>query len=96
MRMVEAIRAERPTWSVMRMERDEHGTEDGFLESGVFWDESQAVVEQERLERLNADPKSRYVVIEATASVVYPSDESPPWVSDPERLKRRGYEQSIE
>jgi hypothetical protein len=96
MRIVDAIRAERPTWLVMRMERDEQGIEDGFLESGLFWDESQAVAEQERLESLNADPKARYVVIEATASVVYPSDESPPWVSDPERLARRGYEQSTE
>jgi hypothetical protein len=96
MRMVKAIRAERPTWFVMRMERDEHGTEDGFLEPGFFWHEAEAFAERERLERLNADPEARYVVIDATASVVYPDDESPPWVSDPDRLKKRGYELSDE
>jgi hypothetical protein len=30
--------------------------------------------------------------MEDIATVVYPADELPPWVDDPDRLKRRGYE----
>ena len=32
-----------------------------------------------------------YVVIESETTVVYPSDESPPWILDPSRFKKRGH-----
>ena len=89
---VKARRETRPSWSVMRLNRDENGIEDGSLEAGFFWDDSLAETERERLEGLNADPAVRYVVIEAAASVVYPDDESPPWVAGLD-WKKRGYEQ---
>jgi hypothetical protein len=88
---VKAMRETRSMWSVMRLERDENGMEDGFLAARFVWNESQAVAERERLQGLNADSAVRYVVIEGASSVVYPDDESPPWVADLD-WKKRGHE----
>jgi hypothetical protein len=58
----------------------------------MFWERALAVEERERLTRLNDAAAVHYEVIETTATVVYLDDESPPWVADPDRLKKRGYE----
>lgn len=90
---MDAIREARPVWFLMRFERDEFGRDDECAEVGMFWAEARAVDERERLTQLNADAAIHYEIAEATTTVVYPDDESPPWVTDPDRLKKRGYEQ---
>jgi hypothetical protein len=89
---VEGIRETRPVWTVFRIGQDEHGRDDSFVEIASFWDRAEAVAERERLNGANADVAVYYEVIEAEATVVYPADESPPWVHDPDRLRKRGYE----
>jgi hypothetical protein len=76
----------------MRFERDEEGRDDDCVEVGTFWEESSAVAEQDRLAALEANPAVHYEVVATEATVVYPDDESSPWVSDPDRWKKRGYE----
>jgi hypothetical protein len=41
---------------------------------------------------LQTDLTIRYEALMIEATVVHPADESPPWVPDPDRLRRRGYE----
>jgi len=89
---MKGIRATRPLWTVFRMERDEFGQDDGAHEAGRFWTEEEALAEQRRLTKENSDPRSYFIAIEVEATVVYPDDEEPPWVDDPDRLKKRGWE----
>jgi hypothetical protein len=90
---VKGIRETRTLWTVMRVEQDEDGRDDGCVRVGSFWEEPLAVAEQQLLEAANSDPTVRHEVIASEPTVVYPADESPPWVPDPDRLKRRGYEE---
>lgn len=48
--------------------------------------------ERSRLASTNDDADVVYEIVGGTAHGVYPEDESPPWVDDPERLRKRGYE----
>jgi hypothetical protein len=89
---MKAIRETRPQWLVMRFERDEHGLDDDCKELASFWERPQAIAERERLARLNTNPPAHYEVIEVEVTVAFPDDEPPPWVSDPDRWKKRGYE----
>jgi len=86
------VRESHPVWTVARIERDENGLDDGCFECASFWHETEAIAERDRLEAANTDQSSRYVIIQSMATVAYPSDELPPWVEDPDRLSRRGYE----
>ena len=93
---MEAVRETRPIWLLMRMERDEFGQDDDCAEVGMFWERAPAVEERDRLTKLNDAPAVHYEIVRATTTIVYPDDESPPWVPDPERWKKRGYEQPPE
>ena len=86
------IRESHLLWTVARIERDENGLDDGYVECASFWHQSHAIAERDRLEAANKDESFYCVIDESTATVVYPSDELPPWIEDPGRLKRRGYE----
>jgi hypothetical protein len=90
--IVEGIRETRPVWTVFRFGQDGHGRTDSAVEIASFWDQAEALAERERLSAANTDVAVSYEVIEAEATVVYPADEPPPWVHDPDRLRRRGYE----
>jgi hypothetical protein len=68
------------------------GEDESFLEAGAFWSEEEAQSECERLQGLQTDLTIRYEALMIEATVVHPADESPPWVPDPDRLRRRGYE----
>ena len=92
MKRVQGIRETRPVWWVMRFERDEHGLADDAKEVARCWNRSEADAERDRLAGANADAAVHYEVIEVEATFVYPEDESPPWISDPDRWKKRGYE----
>ena len=74
------------------MERDEHGRDDGAYICSEYWSEGGAAGERDRLDAANTDENSYFVVMEDTATVVYPADELPPWVDDRDRLRKRGYE----
>jgi hypothetical protein len=89
---MKSIRASHPIWEVARIERDKDGRDDGYVVCGLHWNEADAAVERDRLERENTDDSFYFVVAEETVTVAYPADEHPPWVDDPDRLKRRGYE----
>jgi hypothetical protein len=89
---MEGIRFRRPTWTVYRIWTDEDGIDDAIKDMGLFWGEENAVEEAARLNEANEDPDIRFEVIEHVTTGIYPADESPPWVPDPERLARRGYE----
>jgi hypothetical protein len=89
---MESIRASHPIWEVARVERDDDGRDDGYVACASFWNEADATAERDRLERVNTDESNYFVVVEDIVTVVYPADEEPPWVDDPDRLKRRGYE----
>lgn len=89
---MEGVRAAHPAWLIQRVEVDERGYDESFLEAGAFWSEEEARSECERLQRLQSDPTTRYEPLMAEGTVVYPADESPPWVPDPDRLRKRGYE----
>ncbi len=89
---VEGIRETRPLWLVVRFERDDYGLDDNSVDIASFWDRAEALAERDRLESTNIDPTAHHEIIEAEATVVYPSDEAPPWVPDADRLKKRGYE----
>ena len=84
----------RPVWLVVRSERDEHRLDDDQEEVASYWERPLAIAERERLTRLNTEPAAHYEVIEVEATVVYPDDERPPWASDPDLRKKRGYEQA--
>ncbi len=86
------IRYTRPVWLLMRFELDEDGRDDDCVEIGSFWERAEAVAERERLAALVESPSVHYELIETEATGVYPDDESPPWISDPDRWKKRGYE----
>ena len=90
---VDGIRASHPLWIVYRVEEDSDGRTDGVVDCGSFWTEAEAVTERDRLQTATTEERLTYEVIENVATVVYPADEPPPWVADPDRLKRRGYEQ---
>jgi hypothetical protein len=92
MSVMEGIRYRRASWIVWRFWKDDDGRTDDAKVIGGFWNESEAVAEASRLNESNTDPAVWYEVIETEASGVYPADENPPWVPDPERLTRRGYE----
>lgn len=77
----------------MRFWKDEDGRDDDAKNVGHFWNEPEAVAEAGRLNESNDDPAVRFEIIEVESSGIYPADENPPWVPDPERLIRRGYEQ---
>ncbi len=85
-------RESHPIWIVARIEQDERGLDDGYVDCGSFWNEADAIAERDRLDAENTDPAARFVVDRNIATAVYPSDELPPWIDDPDRLKRRGYE----
>jgi len=85
-------RAQRDQWTVFEMERDEDGRDDGAIFIKSYWHESEARSECNRLSAMCVDESRHYVVIKNEVSVVYPSDESPPWVPHPDRLKKRGWE----
>jgi hypothetical protein len=89
---VDGTRETRPMWMVMRFKRDERGIDDNWVQVGSFWNETQALTEQAKLDSLSDDPSVHHEVIRTEATVVYPADESPPWVADPDRLAKRGYE----
>ena len=92
MRSVDAIRATHPAWHICRVEADERGEDEFFMEGGTFWSEAEARSECARLQQIQTNPAVRYEALVAEATVVYPADETPPWVPDPDRLRRRGYE----
>jgi hypothetical protein len=50
------------------------------------------MAERERLNAMSGGSEVHHEVVTAEATVVYPADELPPWMHDPDRLKRRGYE----
>jgi hypothetical protein len=77
---------------VTRFWEDADGLTDDAKEIASFWNQREAAAEANRLNHSNTDPAVWYEVIEAEVSGVYPADEKPPWVRDPERLIRRGYE----
>jgi len=89
---VKGIPYRRPEWVVWRFWKDADGVTDDAKDSGRFWDRSEAVAEANRRNDANTDPAVWYEVIESEATGVYPADEKPPWVPDPGRLRRRGYE----
>lgn len=89
---VKGIRYRRPRWIVMRFWKDEDGRTDDAKDIGHFWNQPEAVAEANHLNDANDDPAVWFEVIEVEASGIYPADENPPWVPDPERLIRRGYE----
>jgi hypothetical protein len=89
---MESIRASHLHWEVARIERDKDGRDDGYVVCASYWNEADATAERERLDRGNTDESYYFVVVEQLVTVVYPADEQPPWVDDPDRLKRRGYE----
>jgi hypothetical protein len=89
---MEGVRATHPLWLIHRVEVDERGDDESFLEAGSFWSEEEARSECERLQGLQPDLTIRYEALTIEATVVHPADESPPWVPDPDRLRRRGYE----
>jgi hypothetical protein len=78
----------------MRFWEDENGLTEESRHLGSFWDKAEAVGELDRLRESTDDSSTTYEVIEVDASGVYPADETPPWVHDPDRLHRRGYEQT--
>jgi hypothetical protein len=88
---MKGVRVTRPIWTVYRNVRTEYG-EDGAGEFGDFWDEAEAVATRDRLTAENEDDRYRFYVVRAEATVVYPEDEQPPWIDDPDRLKNRGWE----
>lgn len=88
------IRFSRPLWTVALIERDKDGRDDGWVECNVFWNEADAIAERDRLAEANTDVSFYYVVSDDMATGVYPADETPPWIQDPDRLKERGYEMS--
>lgn len=90
---MKGIRATRPLWIVVRTEREEHGLVDDRKELASYWERPLAIAEAERLTQLNTEPAAEYEVIEVEVTLVYPNDEQPPWVSVPDRWKKRGYEQ---
>ena len=79
-------------WEVACVTQDANGFDDGWVECGTFWNEAEAHAERDRLQAANTDTSSRYEVIELISTGIYPDDEHPPWIDDPDRLKRRGYE----
>jgi hypothetical protein len=89
---VEGIRYRKPVWVVYRFWQNADGIDDDAKDLGLFWDQTGAVEEADRLNRSNTDPAVRYEVLEHEVIGVYPADEKPPWVSDPDRWKKRGYE----
>ena len=89
---MKATHYRRPIWLVMRFERDEDGRDDDCVQVGGFWDQPTAVAEQQRLAVLEKNPDVHYEIIATEAAGVYPNDEAPPWESDPDRWKKRGYE----
>lgn len=89
---MEAVRFERPVWTVYRFGLDADGRLDDAIDMGSWWTLSDADAECQRLASLNDDPDYFYEVVEGTASGVYSADEAPPWIEDPERLRRLGHE----
>jgi hypothetical protein len=89
---MEGIRYRRPLWTVMRFAEDTDGRMDDAKDVASFWEEAPARDEATRLSQTNDDPTVTYEVVEVEATGVYPADEEPPWVRDPERLVRRGHE----
>lgn len=89
---MEVTRTTRPQWTVIEMTRDENGWDDGALLLDSFWSEADALGERDRLAALNRDESTYYSVVENEITVVYPSDELPPWMPDLDRLKKRGYD----
>jgi hypothetical protein len=77
---------------VWQLLNDADGRVDGSKEIESFWEKAQALDEADRLNGANTDRDVFYEAIEAEARGVYPADEPPPWVPDPDRLTRRGYE----
>jgi hypothetical protein len=91
MRRMEGVRFRKPLWTVIRYA---DGRIDDATDVGSFWEEARARDEASRLTQANGDSTVSYEVVEGEASGVYPADENPPWMPDPERLIRRGYEKS--
>jgi hypothetical protein len=89
---VEGIRFRRPCWIVWSFWKDEDGRTDDAKIIGRFWGHSEALAEMNRQNEANTDESAWFEVTETEASGVYPADEKPPWVPDPDRLARRGYE----
>jgi len=81
----------RPVWTVLCNVRTDYG-EDGAGAFGTFWDEAEAEATRDRLAREKDDDNYIFYVVRTEASGVYPDDEQPPWVDDPDRLKKRGWE----
>jgi hypothetical protein len=77
---------------VMRFAEDTDGRIDDAKDVASFWEEARARDEASRLNQANRDQTVIYEVVEVEASGVYPADEEPPWVPDPERFSSRGYE----
>lgn len=86
------IRYQRPVWTVYRMWTNEAGRVDDARDVGTFWEQGRAESEAARLNHANADTAVEYIVSESEATGYYPADEEPPWVSDPDRWRKRGYE----
>ena len=89
---MEGVPFRRPLWTVLRYAEDADGRIDDQKLVGSFWEEGRAREEASRLIQASGDPAVGYAVIQGEASGVYPADENPPWIRDPERLTRRGYE----
>jgi hypothetical protein len=89
---VRGIRYQRPVWTVYRMWTNDEGRVDDARDVGKFWEQSRAESAAARLNDANTDPAVEYIVSESEAFGYYPADEEPPWVSDPDRRKKRGYE----
>jgi hypothetical protein len=92
MSRVKSIRATHPIWQVVRIELDERGEDELFMHGAAFWSEDEALAERDRSRALNQDPDVRFELLESVGEVVYPADEAPPWVNDPDRWRKRGYE----
>ena len=89
---MKGVRYRRAVWEVARLTRDADGFDDDYDACGTFWNQAEANAERDRLQTANTDASSRYEVFQFLITGTYPDDEQPPWIDDPDRLKRRGYE----
>jgi hypothetical protein len=90
-RGVRGIRYQRPVWAVYLFRTNDEGRIDDARDTGTFWGQSRAESEAARLRDANTDPAVD-LVSEEEAAGYYPDDEEPPWVSDPDGWRKRGYE----